>query len=71
MSFSKLQLLVASQLDPPCQLLFTWFARFFVVLKQESKTKMKKFVTIDFQKSQLITTKIFLDELKNLSAINH
>ena len=34
MSFSQLQLLAASQLDPLCQLLFSWFARFCIVLKQ-------------------------------------
>ena len=43
MSFSQLKLLAASQLDPPCQLLFPWFARFCVVLKQESKNQNGKF----------------------------
>ena len=43
MSFCQLQLLAASQLDPSCQLLFIYFARFFVVLKPESKNQNLKF----------------------------
>ena len=43
MSFCQLQLLAASQLDPSCQLLFIYFARFFVVLKPESKNQNVKF----------------------------
>ena len=43
-SFSQLQLLAASQLGPPLQLLFSYVARFYVVFEQESENQKWKIV---------------------------